>query len=127
MQLEECISRWLDFDGDDAEGYFKTVEAFVGYFMHGGKGRITEYKVKRMFERNFEDLDDSSSTRDANMRKLYESLPGLKRKPKKKVAMTKMELVSCFKKYFHELNWMRKRKAIDLEENNQPDLDDDSE
>lgn len=127
QELEECVSRWLDSDGDDVDRYFRTVEAFAGYFVHGGKGRITEYKVKRMFEQNFEDLEDSSSIRDENMRQLYESLPGMKRKTDRKRAMMKDDLFTCFKKYFHELNWMRKRKAIELEENNQPDLDDDSE
>ncbi len=114
-------------DGEFAESYFRTVEAFVGYFVHGGAGRITEYKVKRMFEENFEDLEGAGQRRDENMRQLYDSLPGMRKKREAKRDMTKPELFARFQNYFHELNWMRKRKAIELEENNQPDLDDDSE
>lgn len=126
-ELEKCVGSWLLVDGEFAESYFKTVEAFVGFFVHGGKGRITEYKVKRMAERGFEDIENGERNRSENMQELYAALPQLPTQQGARRDAGVDQLFSIFSTYFHQLNWMRKCKGIELQENGLPDLDEDSD
>jgi hypothetical protein len=127
-ELKECTASWLDMDaGSFTEGYFSTVEAYVGYFVHGGKGRISEHKVKKMWKEGYEGLDGSATHRDKTMQELYDDVPNLPRLRQQKIDATKKTLFDCLRPYFHELNWLRKRRGIELAEAGLPDLDKDSD
>jgi len=131
-ELEECVHRWLcdpedPLGADYVAGYFRTVRAYLQYFLHGGSARVSEYAVKRMHESGFEELEQGATKKEAAMQALYSSLPGLPRTPNQKKQMSTDELRKELEDHCHELNWMRLRRGIEKEGKDVEDDEEDGE
>lgn len=131
-ELTECFRRWMHdpedpLTSDHVAGYFRTVTCYIGYFLHGGKERISEYQVKRMASNLYEDLAGGAVKKEAAMQDLYFKLPNLPRtlEAKKRVSIevVRQELQG----YLHQLNWMRLRKGIDGTDRSPDDEEEDWE
>jgi hypothetical protein len=110
--------------GDYVAGYFRTVRAYLQYFLHGGSERVSEYKVKKMSQDGFEELPGGALRKEQAMGALYVRLPGLPRTKAQQADMSVDQLRRELQKYCHELNWMRLRRGIEKEGQ---DDDDDEE
>jgi hypothetical protein len=102
---------WLcaDIDAEWVAGYYRSTNAFVSYYLHGGTHKITERAARRGAEECFETLlPDGAQIKTESMSKLFARVPALR-------AANADELLLLLQPYLHALNMMHKRKSLVLD------------
>lgn len=101
---------WLcgDIDAEWVAGYYRSANAFVSYYLHGGKTKITERAARKGAEERFEDsLLDGLQAKIASMSQLFTRIPALR-------AARTDDLRLLLQPHLHALNMMHKRKSLVL-------------
>jgi hypothetical protein len=77
--LMTCITKWLARSDDEfisvCQRNFRTAQAFIAYYLSGGKEKITERKVKLAAASQFDMLENGQNVRRENLQKyLYKKI-----------------------------------------------------
>jgi hypothetical protein len=106
--LKDCIHSWLTRDDEDFldlvnNSFFKTSEAYVTYYLSGGKEKVQERKMKEMATNHFDNLENAQATRREHMRAFYEA-SGAPANAHDKDATSTEKLRSCLHELFAKIS-----------------------